>query len=257
MNEAKYRYWKEIIGIAKNSGIEKEAWCRQNCISIKTFNHYEGIFRRKAARDCGSEVADRIEHWGSDQKATICEIDFSPETLTETDENETTSTFNASWCCKDLDGEAIEDPQGTGDNHGTRITVEKKNCPFVEIPVQEIFGEGNSVTYEVVRQGNGLTAGVGGHEEKNSKTEACLSESGSVVISETASQADDEDKAGTYFSGGLECSREETDKLVETKEKDSDPHRVEIKIRECRLTVGEDIDEDVLWKIMKVVMPDA
>lgn len=51
VSEAKYTYWHTIIVLAKASGVPKEEWCRKNCISIKTFNHYEGVFRRQEARN--------------------------------------------------------------------------------------------------------------------------------------------------------------------------------------------------------------
>ena len=51
VSEAKYTYWHTIIDLAKASGVPKEEWCRKNCISIKTFNHYEGVFRRQEARN--------------------------------------------------------------------------------------------------------------------------------------------------------------------------------------------------------------
>jgi len=50
VNEARYTFWQTILDLAKASGMPKAEWCRKNCISIKTFNHYEGIFRRKEAR---------------------------------------------------------------------------------------------------------------------------------------------------------------------------------------------------------------
>ena len=55
VSEAKYAYWRSIIALAAESGIPKAEWCRKNCISVKTFNHYQGIFRRQdARRDHGS-----------------------------------------------------------------------------------------------------------------------------------------------------------------------------------------------------------
>ena len=50
VTEAKYTYWRNVIDIATESGIEKEEWCRKNCISVKTFNHYQGVFHRQEAR---------------------------------------------------------------------------------------------------------------------------------------------------------------------------------------------------------------
>ncbi len=50
VSEAKYTYWHTIVDLAEASEMPKAEWCRKNCISIKTFNHYEGIFRRQEAR---------------------------------------------------------------------------------------------------------------------------------------------------------------------------------------------------------------
>ena len=41
VGEAKYAYWRTMLEIASASGMEKEEWCRRNCVSIKTFQHYE------------------------------------------------------------------------------------------------------------------------------------------------------------------------------------------------------------------------
>ncbi len=54
VSEAKYTYWHTIVNLAEASEMPKTEWCRKNCISIKTFNHYEGIFRRQEARKVGS-----------------------------------------------------------------------------------------------------------------------------------------------------------------------------------------------------------
>lgn len=50
VNEARYTFWHTIVDLAQDSGMPKAEWCRKNCISIKTFNHYEGIFRRQEER---------------------------------------------------------------------------------------------------------------------------------------------------------------------------------------------------------------
>ena len=50
VSEAKYAYWHTIVDLCNKSGIPKVEWCRSNCISIKTFNHYEGIFERQERR---------------------------------------------------------------------------------------------------------------------------------------------------------------------------------------------------------------
>ena len=50
VSEAKYTFWHTIVALADASGMPKEEWCRKNCISLKTFKHYEGIFRRQEAR---------------------------------------------------------------------------------------------------------------------------------------------------------------------------------------------------------------
>lgn len=50
VSEAKYTYWHSIIDIAASSGLSKEEWCRKYKIALKTFNHYEGIFKRQEAR---------------------------------------------------------------------------------------------------------------------------------------------------------------------------------------------------------------
>lgn len=55
VGEAKYTYWRTMLEIASASGMEKEEWCRRNCVSIKTFQHYEGIFRRQDARKKAEE----------------------------------------------------------------------------------------------------------------------------------------------------------------------------------------------------------
>ena len=65
LSKAKYTYWHSIIEIAKESGLPKEEWCRKNCISIKTFNHFQGIFDRqdqraalKSTDDIGYDISE-------------------------------------------------------------------------------------------------------------------------------------------------------------------------------------------------------
>lgn len=55
VSRAKYTYWKSLIAIAGDSGLPVEEWCRKNCISIKTYRHFEGVLRRQAARNAGLE----------------------------------------------------------------------------------------------------------------------------------------------------------------------------------------------------------
>lgn len=50
VGEAKYTYWKSMMEMAASSGLSKAEWCRKNCVSIKTFNHYESIFKRQETR---------------------------------------------------------------------------------------------------------------------------------------------------------------------------------------------------------------
>ena len=50
VSEAKYTYWHAIVDMANASDLSKEEWCRKNCISIKTYNHYEGVFKRQETR---------------------------------------------------------------------------------------------------------------------------------------------------------------------------------------------------------------
>ena len=259
MSEAKYRYWEEIIRIAKDSGIEKETWCRQNCISIKTFNHYEGIFRRKAVRGCGSVEADnRTENQELGQKEAICETDFSRDAFTEMEGTESRSTLNVSWHCGKPEeklpeeGSYVKTDQGSGTATGTR------ESPFVEVPIHEIFGDGNNVTYEVVEKDSGMAADDGCLQQEAGTAQAGVPENWTVVIWENAGQADGGTDMPEDCSGVAEENiGEEREAPVKMNEEDTNPRRVTIRIRECRLTVGEDIREDVLQKIMKVVMPDA
>ncbi len=58
VSEAKYTYWHTIVDLAEASEMPKAEWCRKNCISIKTFNHYEGIFRRQEARKASYNKED-------------------------------------------------------------------------------------------------------------------------------------------------------------------------------------------------------
>ena len=51
VGEAKYAYWRTMLEIASASGMEKEEWCRRNCVSIKTFQHYEKM-SNAAGRTC-------------------------------------------------------------------------------------------------------------------------------------------------------------------------------------------------------------
>ena len=50
VSRAKYTYWHTIIDLAKASGMPEEDWCRSNCISFRTYRHYDGIFRRQEGR---------------------------------------------------------------------------------------------------------------------------------------------------------------------------------------------------------------
>lgn len=58
VKEARNRFWHTIVELANTSGMPKAEWCRKNCISMKTFSHYEGIFRRQEARKAAYNKAE-------------------------------------------------------------------------------------------------------------------------------------------------------------------------------------------------------
>lgn len=60
VSKAKHEYWKQIICLAEESGVDKETWCRKNGIPIKTFNHYQGVFKRHGAGGVASEIKESV-----------------------------------------------------------------------------------------------------------------------------------------------------------------------------------------------------
>ena len=50
VNEARYTFWHTVIDLWKASGQSKDEWCWENKLPLRTFVHYEGIFRRQKAR---------------------------------------------------------------------------------------------------------------------------------------------------------------------------------------------------------------
>ena len=50
VNEARYIFWHTVIDLWQASGQPKDEWCWKNKVPLKTFVHYESIFRRQKAR---------------------------------------------------------------------------------------------------------------------------------------------------------------------------------------------------------------
>ena len=50
VNEARYTFWHTVIDLWQASDKPKDEWCWENKLPLKTFVHYEGIFRRQKAR---------------------------------------------------------------------------------------------------------------------------------------------------------------------------------------------------------------
>ena len=65
VGEAKYAYWRTMLEIVSASGMEKEEWCRRNCVSIKTFQHYEKMSNAAPALAQG-DITRKIHKSDSD-----------------------------------------------------------------------------------------------------------------------------------------------------------------------------------------------
>ena len=59
--------------LANASGMPKVEWCRKNCISMKTFSHYEGIFRRQEARKTAYNKVEADDRTAEDSQES-CKI---------------------------------------------------------------------------------------------------------------------------------------------------------------------------------------
>ena len=81
VNEARYTFWHTVVEIWQASGKQKDEWCWENKISLKTFVHYEGIFRRQKARG--------YNYRKPEEKSTTTE----PVQLSEKDQAETESPY--------------------------------------------------------------------------------------------------------------------------------------------------------------------
>ena len=115
LSKAKYTYWHSVIEIAADSGLSKEEWCRRNCVSIKTFNHFEGIFKRqnqRAALNSTDDIENNISGYGM-SKNVIEPVVFS-------------STMG--------DKRTVLDTSADKTNDNIEIKV-IPGTPFVEIPV--------------------------------------------------------------------------------------------------------------------------
>ena len=128
VSEARYAYWRTIVDLAKESGIPKVEWCRSNCISIKTFNHYEGIFERQERRTSYYKGSHSQIGTGRDEVSAA-----------ETDEGSAITVANNQGRAEDQEvtvAEAVQD--SAHDNiteQGKRIGTDPER--YFEIPFSE------------------------------------------------------------------------------------------------------------------------
>ena len=61
VNEARYTFWHTVIDLWQASDKPKDEWCWENKLPLKTFVHYEGIFRRQKARGYVYGKMDRMD----------------------------------------------------------------------------------------------------------------------------------------------------------------------------------------------------
>ena len=187
VSEAKYVYWRSIIALAIESGMPKEEWCKKNCISVKTFNHYQGIFRRQDARRTSGSGTEMNSHHLAQEDSLVSDTE---DIRTDASETADESMDEFGQVGEDLMEEedsdsSCGDDMASVENEGLSLEKERKGeavdseSRFFEIPmssnsqmvVEEITLPDEekterlprlSVIIDNVSSGDGLILEVGG-----------------------------------------------------------------------------------------------
>lgn len=228
VSEARYAYWRTIVDLAKESGIPKVEWCRSNCISIKTFNHYEGIFERQERRTS--------YYKGSHSQIGIGRDEVSVE---ETNEESTVATDDNQGQEEDqevLAEEAVHD--SVHDNvpeQGKRIGTDPER--YFEIPFSEDH-------YYIGEDSNGI--------RKAWRFEENGAGSGNDTEAETETHpVTDTDPGNGNKSAGMGSGVMSHSSGTETSE------GLTIEADGFKLTIGANVSEESLRNILKVVKGNA
>ena len=228
VNEARYAYWRTIVDLAKESGIPKVEWCRSNCISIKTFNHYEGIFERQERRTSYYKGSHSQIGTGRDEVSAA-----------ETDEGSAITVANNQGRAEDQEvtvAEAVQD--SAHDNiteQGKRIGTDPER--YFEIP----FSEGH---YYIGEDSNGI--------RKVERFEENGADSGNDTEVETeAHPVTDTDPGNGNKSVGMGSGVMSHSSGTETSE------GLTIEADGFKLTIGANVSEESLRNILKMVKGNA
>ena len=240
VSEARYAFWRTIVDLAKESGIPKAEWCRSNCISLKTFNHYEGIFERQARRTSYYK-GSRSQSWMGRGEASVV----------ETDGESTTATDDCQGRAGDQEVSAVESVQDATGNNPLEQTKRIGTDPerYFEIPLsgeRYFIGEDSTGTRKVERYEE--TENDSGAEAENEA--GADSEANVGVGTKSDSVADTEATTGNG-SANAEFEVMSHSSRAETAE------GITIEADGFKLTIGANVSVESLGNILKAVKGNA
>ena len=236
--------------------MDKDVWCRKNCISIKTFRHYEGIFQRQSARGYVYEPMD----------GTCSEI-HGDEEKEKGEEKET----ECAGKCRESQGFQEE-----------QETLKKKGgSQFVEVPIGDIFGLGDSgdAVLEIVHdEGRNTDTRIGSSGKLQIQEANVQRDPGGDLsdrqqeegVSEKKFEKDDvrqdvsaekkKVKKRKAEVTGTERTNTRNEQAANEKGKPELPepsNEISIQVGNCRLTVDGGVQEETLRMIIKAVAANA
>lgn len=227
VNEARYTFWHTIVDLEKASGLPKAEWCRKNCISIRTFNHYEGIFKRQEVREALHYKEEEDKQY-SEVENTINELNGVEEIFTKDFVDASTDSTNKKKH-RELSG---------------CKSVESKNT------VEEMGSTGKSRYFEVPKPGRAEPVSSI-MESKIAAREGIKSELPSKVSSST-------DRQGKLErSGNLAGTIREKDENMSCSFGAVPTDAITIEANGFRVVVGNGIGGADLEKILKAVQDNA
>ena len=236
--------------------MDKDVWCRKNCISIKTFRHYEGIFQRQSARGYVYEPMD----------GTCSEIHGDEEK----EKGEERETGGADKC---TESQGFQEEQGTLKNEG--------DSQFVEVPIGDIFGSGDfgdavlEIVHDEVRNADTRTGRLRGLQMQEANVQRNpgsdpndkQQEEG---VSEKTFEKDDVHQEVSAEKRKVKKRKAEVTKTERTNTRNvqaanekgrlksqESSNEISIQAGNCRLTVDGGVQEETLRMIIKAVAANA
>lgn len=223
VSEAKYTYWRSIIDIAAASGLSREEFCWKYKISLKTFRHFEGIFKRQEARGYVYHRKEEAKEGTGGQISGNDENDrtgMAGHSDVSVPDGQDVQVLSGKGLGKPKKAEGQGKPERIAGSRNTRNTDGRSR--YVEIPMVEDEA-GNDIH--------------------------------TVDTDDIGKQDSPEDQESLKSPDGME--RAENLETVADNPADIPRRSVELNVGGCRIAIGEDVDEATLISILKAVSANA